>query len=112
MALDFEHFEGPFPRNHILLPARESYGGDYTIRQIRCGTCETILCGLTINDEHEAKFVWPFKVVCRGTEHALLPRTVDENANAVCYGTPAVSTFEVDSFLGDYLLPEQRLKKR
>jgi hypothetical protein len=101
--------ESVLPKNHVLLPTRpRMWDRDYTIREIKCEMCGTLLAGLVIPDEHEGTFVWPFKVLCgsKGT-HSLIPRTLGENANVICYGRSA-REYEVKKFLEPYALPEQK----
>ena len=96
--------------NHVFLPARQRhiFDRDFTIREIRCEQCGVTLAALTIDGEHEAKFVWPFRVRCVAGTHVLEPRGADEPSHTVCYGRAALE-YEVREFLKPYALPEQKL---
>jgi hypothetical protein len=88
-------------RNHVILPVHQSYGGDFTIRKIECGTCGKALAALVIADVHEAEMVWPYRVVCEGHQHILVERGAGEDANAVVKGK-AAQDWEVKKFLEPY----------
>jgi hypothetical protein len=93
------------PENHVFLPAHPTYdsaGGDYTIREIQCLEYKTTLCSIVIADVHQARLVWPFRVVHLPDGHKLVPRVEDEPTNALCKGW-AAKGYEAEAYLKKYM---------
>lgn len=77
--------------NHVILPTRRSADGDYTIREMKCAECGSVLASSVIADVHEAWWIWPFRVVCKKdlNRHVLISRENGELSNLVCHGRAA-----------------------
>ena len=89
------------PENHVFLPSeakRRIFDRDFSIREIKCATCQTVLCALVIAEEHEADCVWPFDTVCQFPNHLLVAKGTDGASHVFCHGR-AVQEWEAKKFL-------------
>lgn len=92
------------PTNHVLLPVgrfTRMFDRDFTIREIVCESCKTVLCALIIAEEHEADMIWPFDVVCEHPNHKLVTKGSPGAAKVFCHGKP-VQEWEAKKYLEKY----------
>jgi hypothetical protein len=93
------------PESHVLLPSNaytRVFDRDFTIREIICKSCNTVLCALVIAEEHEADCVWPFDVICEQNTHSLVPKGTEGSAKVVCKGR-AAQEWEAKKYLKQYM---------
>lgn len=104
MSLSSDMFGNDIPHNDVKLPSeryRRVFDRDFTLREIKCKTCDSVLAALLIAEEHEADFVWPFDVICEAAEHRLVPRGTEGAAQLVCHGRP-IQEWEAKKYLEKY----------
>jgi hypothetical protein len=93
------------PENHVFLPPeskRRIFDRDFSIREITCSVCNTVLCALVIAEEHEADCVWPMDVFCNGSTHTLVAKgAAGPAAKVFCKGR-AVQEWEAKKYLEKY----------
>jgi len=92
------------PNNHVLLPNdryRRIFDRDFTIREVYCDNCKTVLCALVIAEEHEADLVWPHDVLC-GESHLIVPKGTPGAAKVCCKGR-AAQEWEAREYLKKYI---------
>lgn len=94
------------PENHVSLPPeskRRIFDRDFSIREIYCDICKTVLCSVVIAEEHEADLVWPMDVFCNGKTHTLVAKgTAGPAAKVFCKGR-AVQEWEAKKYLEKYV---------
>lgn len=93
------------PESHVLLPPeskRRIFDRDFSIREIICSVCNTVLCALVIAEEHEADFVWPLDVFCEGKIHHVVAKgSAGPAAKVICKGR-AVQEWKAKEYLKKY----------
>lgn len=93
------------PLNHVLLPPeskRRIFDRDFTLREIFCDVCKTVLCALLIPEEHEADMIWPFDIICESGTHKLVPKKTEGAAKVICRGK-AIQEWEAKKYLEKYI---------
>ena len=98
------------PGNIVKLPPdskRRIFDRDFTLREIICKECSTVLAAIVIAEEHEADFIWPFDVICGSTTHSLVPKGSDGAAIVCCYGRP-LQEWEAKKYLEKWRTPRPR----